>query len=161
MTSEANTKTNGRHFGLAFLAVGCLITLAGLVWLFQTMSFVKRAAKAPGQITAVEVETDSDGTMYRPTYTFTDLAGTVHTQRSGITSSNRDFEEGEGVTVLYDPANPKDSKIDSFTSVWLFPVITAGFGLLFGGFAGLWLFLWTRAAAPDSSGKSYDDTSTW
>jgi hypothetical protein len=132
-----------------------------LFWLFHTMAFVKRAVSAPGQITAVEVETDSDGTMHHPVFTFTDSAGVPHTQRSSVSSSSPDFAVGEHVTVLYDPSAPKNSKIKSFQTVWLGPVIATGFGLFSAGFASLWLFLWTRAAASVSSGKYYDDTSTW
>lgn len=134
----------GRKLAIAFISVGIIVMVGGLCWLIQTISFVKRAATAPGQITEMKVENDVDGTMYQAIFTFTDQTGKTHTQRSDITESNPSFQAGEKVTVLYDPANPEESKIDSFTTLWLFPVIFGGGGLVFAGFSGLWLFLWTR-----------------
>lgn len=138
---------SGRIIGTAFIAVGSLIAIAGIIWLFRTAAFVSRAAKAPGQVIAMERSEGSEGgSVYHPVFTFTDSGGIVHTQRSSFGSSDFSFEAGEHVTVLYDSAVPKHSKIESFQTLWLGPLLITGFGLLFGGFASFWLFMWTRAA---------------
>lgn len=137
----------GRLVGTVFIAVGSLFAIAGSIWLIRTAAFVSRAAKAPGQVIAMErSEGSKGGSVYHPVFTFTDSAGIVHTQRSSFGSSDYSFEAGEHVTILYDSTAPKHSQIESFQSVWLGPLFITGFGLLFGGFACFWLFLWTRAA---------------
>jgi hypothetical protein len=143
-----NTKESlGRLVGTVFIVVGSFVAVAGLIWLFRTMAFVSRATKAPGQVIAMErSEGSKGGSVFHPVFTFTDSAGIIHTQRSSFGSSDYSFEAGERVTVLYDSTTPKHSKIESFQTVWFGPVFITGFGLLFGGFACFWLFMWTRAA---------------
>ncbi len=137
----------GRLMGSVFIGVGSLIALAGLIWLIRTIVFVSGAAEAPGQITAMERSSGSKGrSMYHPVFAFKDAAGIVHTQRSSIGSSSFSFEVGENVTILYDSTAPKHSKIKSFESLWLGPLFMSGFGLLFGGFASFWLFMWIRGS---------------
>ena len=149
----------GRSVGTAFIIIGSLIAVAGLVWLFRTMAFVRGAAKASGQIVAVEHSRSYKGrSIYHPVFTFKDSAGIIHTQRSSLGSADYSFAAGERVTVLYDPVAPEHSMIDSFQTIWLSPVFITAFGLLFGGFACFWLWLWIRAARhrtlPDAPGDA-------
>ena len=143
--SNRNAKESlGRVFGIGFISIGSLIAIAGLVWLIRTASFVSTAAKAPGQVTAMERSQGSHGfSTFHPVFTFTDGSGIIHTQRSSFGYS---FEVGERVTVLYDAAIPKHSKIESFQTVWLGPLICSGLGMLLGCFASFWLSLWSGAA---------------
>jgi hypothetical protein len=83
--------------------------------------------------------------------TFVDSSGGVHTQRSSFAASFYTFEPGERVTIFSDPHAPQHSKIDSFQTVWLVPLIFTGFGLLFGGFAYFWLFAATRGIKLEKS----------
>lgn len=131
-----------------FLATGILVAVLGVVWLIRTALFVRSASKAPGQVIAMERSDGSDGdSVFHPVFTFTDGAGIIHTQRSSFGSSSYSFAPGDLVTVLYDTATPKHSQIESFQTIWLGPSLITGFGLLFGGFAGLWLFLVSRATS--------------
>jgi hypothetical protein len=135
----------GRLLGTVFIGIGGLITLAGLIWLVRTAVFVNQAAKVPGQIISMESSDGAKGgSVYHAVFKFNDSAGIAHTQRSSSGSSNYSFEAGETVTVLYDPTTPKKSEIDSFQTLWRSPLAFTGFGLLFGGFACFWLFMWTR-----------------
>jgi hypothetical protein len=137
-----------RLVGGLFIFLGGLIAIAGMFWLARTRSFVMGAVKTPGVVIAMERRESSEGgATFTPVFTFTDGVGLVHTQRSSFGSSTFSFEPGEKVTVLYDPATPKRSNIDSFQTVWLGPLFIAGFGLLFGGFACVWLMIASRAIA--------------
>jgi hypothetical protein len=140
-----------RLVGGSFIFVGGLITIAGLIWLTRTGWFTLHASKAPGLVIAMERHDSNDpetGLPLRPTFhpvfTFTDSAGTVHTQCASVGSSSYTFEPGEKVTILYDPSTPENSMIDSFQAMWVAPLWITGFGLLFGGFACSWIFRATR-----------------
>jgi hypothetical protein len=144
-----------RVVGGGFILFGSLITIVGLIWLVRTGMFSSRAVRAPGLVVEMERSTTSKGSStFHPIFTFTDNAGMVHTQRTSFGSSSYSFEVGEKVTVLYDPVTPKNSKIDSFQTVWLGPLVITGFGLLFGGFACFWLFMATRGIRLEQLRKS-------
>lgn len=144
-TSDAKLSV-ARIVGGGFIFIGSLIAVAGVIWLVKTATFVTRASKAPGTVVEMERNASSEGgSTYHPIFTFADASGIIHTQRTSSGSSSYTFEPGEKVTVLYDITAPKNSKIDSFQTVWLGPLLITGFGLLFGGFACFWLFLATRA----------------
>jgi len=137
-----------RIVGGWFLATGILVAVIGVVWLIRTTLFVRSASKASGLVIAMERSEGSEGSpVFHPVFTFTDGSGIIHTQRSSFGSSDYSFEPGESVTILYDAATPKHSRIESFQTIWLGPVLIAGFGLLFGGFAGFWLFIVSRATS--------------
>ena len=74
----------------------------------------------------------STRTMFYPVFTFTDASGNVHTQLSSVGSGSSRYHVGDKVAVMYDPASPVDSKINSFTESALSPVSVTGFGMLMG-----------------------------
>ncbi len=135
-----------RVVGRAFVFIGVLITILGVIWVATTASFLSRAARAPGVVSEMERSTSSEGgAVFYPVFTFTDGAGTAQTQRSSYGSSTYKLQSGDAVTVLYDPSDPEHARIDSFQTLWLGPLAITGFGLLFGGFACFWLSFATRA----------------
>lgn len=147
MSSDAANAAMGRLVGIGFIVLGCMITIAGLAIVIHTAVFVLGASKAPGTVIEMERDATSDGgSTYHPIFAFTDAAGILHTQRSSFGSSDFAFEAGEQITVVYDPKKPSRSKINSFQTLWLGPIILIGFGLLFAGFASFWLVLWVRGA---------------
>lgn len=144
----SGTKLNnsaGKSIGVAFIIIGSIVAFTGMVWLFRTATFVSTASKAPGTIIAMDRSLDGNGgSILHPVFVFTDSGGITHTQRSSFGSSSYSFEPGERVMVLYETEVPKRSKIKSFQTLWLGPVMVTGFGVVFAGFASLWLFLWIR-----------------
>ena len=153
-TSKGNL-VFARLAGGAFILVGSLITVAGLIGLARTAWFSMHATKASGVVVAMERSASSRrGATFHPVFTFIDESGITHTQRSSFGSSSYSFEPGEKVTVLYDASIPEHSKIDAFETVWLGPLLTIGFGVVFGGFAGFWLYLTTRGIRLQQAAKS-------
>jgi hypothetical protein len=144
MMTGANAQI-GRAIAFVFMASGGLVCIGGCIWFLHTAWFVAHATRADGQVIRMDASQDNHGTMYRPVYTFSDLSGTIHTQACLMSSSDYSYEVGEKVTIIYNPASPKHSNIDSFMTVWFGPLALSVFGVLFGGFAGGWLFLWNRA----------------
>ena len=60
-----------------------------------------------------------------------------HEFQSWLSTSPPQFDVGEKVVVLYDAQNPERARIESFVTLWLFPVV-------FGGIAFLSLFDFAR-----------------
>ncbi|HEY1790946.1 MAG TPA: DUF3592 domain-containing protein [Verrucomicrobiae bacterium] len=55
-----------------------------------------------------------------------------------MSSSDYSCEVGEKVTVLYDPGRPIHSNIDSFSTLWLGPMVVIGVSLFTGSFLAVW-----------------------
>lgn len=114
--------------GLAFITIG-MIDLAG------TIRFRLAAEEIEARVVGVEVERERDtesgtvSTTYRPTFTFTTADGSDVEATSPIAHDSYDFETGETVAILYDPAAPEDIRVAGFVSAWLFPLILTIFGL--------------------------------
>jgi len=145
LTESTGNASLGRLVGGLFIVIGSLMAIAGLIWLVNTAVFVRRAAKAPGLVIAMDRSEGSEGgSVYHPVFTFADAGGIIHTQRSSFGSSDFSFEVGQHVAVLYDPVTPKHSKIESFQTVWFGPLMITVMGILGGAFACFWLFLWIR-----------------
>ena len=145
--------------GRLFLGGGCVVTFIGAIWLSKTTAFVFGAARATGTIIKTVRNSPGGYVTYAPVFTFTDDSGTDHTQQSSIGMSDCNLTRGEKVSVLYARDVPENAMIDSFRQVWLMPMFLTVFGLLFGGFAGVWLYVlkratrtWNTEVTPDNVG---------
>lgn len=133
-----------RIIAAAFIVQGALIMLAGLIWLANTVWFVYHAVEVPGTIVEIERVADAeDCPADYPVFSFVDVLGVSHKQRTTVGSALYSFEPDEKISVLYDPSAPEHAKIDSFMTVWLGPGLITVFGLMFGSFAGVFYFLAT------------------
>ncbi len=130
-------------FGLIFLIPG-----GGILWYSWTVSadiieFQKTALKTEGIVLEYKTWEKSDSkrgrsvTMYNPVVQYRiPVSDTVYILESQMSSSEPDYEIGEQVSLLYDPANPDHAKIDSLMNLYFGPVISAVLGLVFS-FVGL------------------------
>ncbi len=105
-------------------------------WGWEAWAFVKRATPAQGKIDRLEQHeyTRRSGGItrkrvaYHPVFTFQDAKGASHTVVSSSGSGRPQYEAGAQVPVLYDPAEPQNARIDSFSEFWLFPIAFGGIG---------------------------------
>jgi uncharacterized Tic20 family protein len=72
----------------------------------------------------------SDGTMYYPVYSFVDIYGTEHKIYSKSGSYPPRYEVGDPISILYDPENPKEIKMDSFVSLWMGTIVAGVLGII-------------------------------
>jgi hypothetical protein len=75
--------------------------------------------------------------MAHPVVEFTSADGTQRKFEDSTGSKPPAYEVGERVEVLYRADSPEDAKINSFSSLWLLPLIFGGLGLLIAGIAAL------------------------
>jgi hypothetical protein len=121
---------------LLFLVIGFLM----LVWCVSTTStsiHLKRdGVTGLGHVTGSATDNTSRGgrTLYAPVVEFVTRSGEKVTYQSRIYTRTA-LPPGKLVTVLYDPANPHEARIDSFTEIWVFPLVgfVGGLILIFGG----------------------------
>lgn len=133
-----------RLIRLWFLGTTVLAAVGGTIWLAYTFWFVDHAARAQGQIVGMRSRPGQHDTEYAPVFTFSDADGVTHTQVCPVSSSSYSYETGEKVAVLYDPARPVHANIDSFETIWLFPLVVVGVSLVSGSFLVIFFFVINR-----------------
>jgi hypothetical protein len=96
----------------------------GVFLLVRSVIFVRNAQRADAVVTHMEVSHstrepgEQSRDIYRPTFRYKDANQREHTVELGYYSSEFDYEVGEHVTILYDPANPGWVGVDSFWAIW-------------------------------------------
>ena len=127
-----------------FAAVGLALLLGSLAVYDHTASFVRRAARAQGTVTALARKqstsySNTNGSMSNSVSTVYSFQPVVRFQlgaqqiqfRDSVATNPPAFRVGETVNVLYLESDPNDARIESFTSLWLAPMIFGGIGTIF------------------------------
>jgi len=141
--------------GAIFAVLGALFGVLGYRIARAGRSFDRRAVRAPGEITDVHWRSigPASGTTLTgfPVLRFTLPDGrVVETEsRTGTTADVR--KEGEAVTVLYDPADPGQARVDSASSTAASPLAGALFMVMGGAFVLLGLALIVAGIALDDA----------
>jgi hypothetical protein len=127
-------------------AMGAFGSLLGLWLAVQTICFVRKAERTQGVILGNEARlVERKGAChfaYHPKFQFVDRHSQTHSITSDDWFSRKVFREGDAVEVFYDPLNPQEARINSFTQLWAAPVLmtlvpaTSALGFLA---AALWI----------------------
>lgn len=122
--------------GAVFAGIGALLFVVGLVIMRANRRFDRRAARAPGRITGVRwkaVGPPAETTMTgfpELLFTLPDGREVETVARTGTTFDA--MREGQAVTVLYNPAEPSQARVDSSSSAAGGTLVGAAF-LAIGG----------------------------
>jgi hypothetical protein len=128
----------------AFSAVAAIMLMIALFSSFGVISKISKEGSAEGRVVDMVVKaqymTDEEGrqlppeNFYYPVVEYRSADGRRHSVQLIEGSSPASYEVGEDVTVLYDPEQPLDARIKSFSSsmlMWVLPGITGILGISF------------------------------
>lgn len=140
-------------FGI-FAVVGLGLLIGGLFSFQHTRHFLQSAVPAPGVVIENvwrETNTNSgtSGSFY-PRIHFRTADGQEISFITNTGASPPSHRVNEPVTILYDPQEPHNASIKSFTDLWLLPTILGGLGIVFcsfGAVAIVWKGVSTRKDA--------------
>ena len=140
------TNANRKWIGPIFTGFGTLFTIVGLYLTFDAFRFAENARTTMGEVIHVEmkISTDSEGRRtrtYEPTMRYVAANGQSYTAKTHISSSGYDFQIGERMEILYDPADLTEVRLNSFWSLWMLPIAFMLGGLLF---AVIGIFIWVN-----------------
>ena len=131
-----------RVFGALSLISAFTLLALGASCYNRAANFKKIAVEAQGSV--IELKEGSSGasnshTVFYPVIRFADKAGQEHTLYSRTGRYPPKYAVGDHVSVLYNPANPNDAKVNSFAALWSMTLIL---GILGGPdlLIGLFLF---------------------
>jgi len=128
-----------------FKVLGIVFSLIGIVLLFVAFliyqsrtDFIKNSIFTKGKVIAVvegsssfDSESGQNSFSYFPVVEFIDSSGDTIRFRSNTGRNPPEFKVGESANIRFLAATPEKAKIDSFASMWIFPVIFASIGLPF------------------------------
>lgn len=123
-----------------FLAVGALLLVIALFSTVNTVRALAREVSAPGQVVEMTIRQSYDSETritkeyYYPVVEFNLPDGTSKQVQLSEGSWPPEYEVGQPVTILYDPAKPLDARIQSPSSTllkWILPGILGILGISF------------------------------
>ncbi len=87
-----------------------------------TARFVSHSTVTTGTVTGLNEDSGENGKTYAPEYTFTAQDGRTYNGTSSSSSSSPAYAVGQTIPIRYDQSNPIRNRIDSFGSLWGFPL---------------------------------------
>ncbi len=143
---------------VVFCAVGLIFVAQGLVMLTRARRFARRAVRTTGAVVDLARRWSNPGGpgstgsyLYVPVVRFATADGQAVQFQSSTGTSWRSRRVGQTVPVLYDPANPRDARIDTFLATGCLPVGFTVFGVLFVALGGAILLVmqwWAHNGPP-------------
>jgi hypothetical protein len=142
---EQSGRIMTRVLFFVFLGVAVVMLVVAVLTGMNTSRKLAREQSAVGQVTGLTERKDSNGnTFYYPVVSFEPQNGDRENVQLTEGSWPPSHRVGELVTVLYDPLNPLDARIDSAdgtAAFWTWTLVTGILGLAFIGAAALAWFL--------------------
>jgi hypothetical protein len=118
-----------------FLAVAVLMLAIAAISAGKSGLALAKEATAPGSVIDLVVRTDQTGSeFYYPVVAFTLPDGSRQTVQISEGSRPPAHKQDESVTIAYDPEQPRNARIRSFSntaSMWILPLITSILGAAF------------------------------
>jgi hypothetical protein len=132
-----------KQLGAALIAVGAIVAGCSLFWLAKTALFVGHARSTAAEVVDLisSHKPSGMGEFHYSIFKFTDTAGVVRTHRS---TTGSDFNVGDKISILYNPTDPSDARLNTFRALWFMPLLFAGLGLVLVCFASVWLLVFKR-----------------
>jgi hypothetical protein len=126
------TKFRAIFSGIIFFLVSIGMLIGGFFFASSTLSFKANSSSAEGVVIDLTRKYSSDGgATYAPVVAFKDTSGTEITFTTGMASNPPAYTKGEKVSVMYNPGDPQDARIDTFFQLWFPALILSVMGLIF------------------------------
>ncbi len=103
--------------------MGVVFGAVGGIFLYFSFDFTTNAHATTGTVTAVSASYSDGSTTYKPSISFIDEAGVKQTGQTFLSSSSYNYPRGTKVAILYDTRTPHKLRIDSWFTLWGFPMI--------------------------------------
>jgi len=123
-----------------FISVGLITLLSMGTWGYVTYRFINTAHSTQGTVVNLIQSRSSSSSsttnsyVYRPEVIFQTLTGEEITFQSSTGANPPAYRKGESVSILYEPQNPQNARINDILSLWLGPIILGIVGLIFSVF---------------------------
>ena len=140
-----------QYVWLGFFLIPFLVGIGGIVWGTYASSFSMLALRAEGNVAANQLVIGSGDTAsaYYPEVEFVTRDGRSHRFTGSSGADPPSFQVGERVTVAYKEGDRDNATIDSFSQLFLGPLLLCGLG--FGWLIPVWFFSSRKMRKDDPS----------
>ena len=118
---------SARRGGLIFVLAAAALIVGGVVWGVLNVRALAGTARTEGTVLSSSSMRSSGS---HGVVGFTAPDGKKYTADITSTSIFHRYSRGDRVAVAYDPEDPSNARLADFTSTYLGPLVTAGFGAL-------------------------------
>ncbi len=132
--------------------VGFGLLLVGGWTGFQKYQLVRKSVRTQGRVIEIKQEVIKNPEPHRrlmvsfhPVYEFSTLQGEVITFSISTGTDIPPYREGETVQILYDPQDPQNASLVTYSSLLLRTLVLTGIGVLMVSLSTLALFLFKKA----------------
>ena len=124
-----------------FLLLGSVMIVYGLKLFYDTVIFLRAAARTIGTVIRFDGAQNSNPQGKNlAVFEYRTNDGSVYQLTSTVVTDPPAYEIGDTATLLYHKRNPRNARIKSFTELWLVQVLLIVFGIICS-FTGLFMFL--------------------
>ena len=133
-------QVKAKHFaGLGFfMLTGLIMTSYGTYWMLLTKQFLAKAEFTNGIVVDLK-RAPGSGAFFSPVFRFKDANGTERVVAEDVASDSSPFCIGQTVPIAFPPGDPLKARIQAFGTLWFFPVLISGMGVLFSLVSGIGL----------------------
>ena len=114
-----------------FMLAGLIVTAYGTYWLLLTKRFLANAQFTSGIVIDLKQSMGRRGSLFRPVFRFKDINGTERVVDELTASEPSPFCVGQTVPVAYPAGDPMKARVNTFGTLWFFPVVISALGVLF------------------------------
>lgn len=155
MPRYSTTATGPRIVAFVFLLIGSIFSLIGAGFAWSSYSVVSVSQRAEG--TVIRQIRNGRKSSVAPVVEFF-VEGQRYEFQSWLSTSPPQFDVGDKLSVLYDPRDPQRSRIESFVTLWLFPIVFGGIGTVMLVVSGSMLVLRWLQATPTPASADNDSS---
>ena len=132
-TTESGPEQGKRFLHYRIACLGGILMLIGLGAGIHNVYLILNNAHATAVVVRVEAFRSSSGsdsptTTYAPTVRFKDSRGRSYSVKTSYRSSQFNFARNEQVPVIYNPKDPRDFRITTFFTFWIWPLLGLSLG---------------------------------
>lgn len=107
--------------------IGIVFFSLGVYLFYDTVCFMGRSRIA--MATVIDFQVNKEGN-YFPIFQFKDESGSTVTTKSPSGGKPPPYDIGDRISILYDPLNPTNVKVNSIIYTWLPPLFSIFMGAL-------------------------------
>ena len=132
---------------IAAIAQGAFVGALAIYLMIKTRTFRDRAIRTDALVVDASARVSRHhqqamrATTFRPVVEFTDQTGQNHRVEISLGMSHPSWSQGDTISILYAPDDPKNARLDTFIGLW-FPCLVCTFISVWSVIGGLviWFF---------------------
>src|ERR1700761_398100 len=99
------------------LVIGVVLFLWSLIMIKDTLSFLKQAERAKATVVRIKEEKDSDGTNYKPVFSYPAAEEQESFYEPYFYSSPSTWSVGDVATILFIPGKPQTARLATYFGI--------------------------------------------